>query len=96
MNKRIPYGRQHISDEDIVAVSKALKADFLTTGPTNLEFENKFSEYIGCKYAVAVANGTAALHLCAMALDVMKIVELLLHRLHLRLLPIVFVFVVGK
>ena len=68
----IPYGKQNITEEDILAVTKALKGDFLTQGPTILEFVQKFSDYIGCKYSVAVANGTAALHLCALALDVNK------------------------
>ncbi|MGB4839025.1 MAG: UDP-4-amino-4,6-dideoxy-N-acetyl-beta-L-altrosamine transaminase [Saprospiraceae bacterium] len=66
----IPYGKQNITEEDIQAVSKALKGDFLTQGPTILEFEKAFADYIGSKYAVAVSNGTAALHLCALALDV--------------------------
>ncbi len=68
----IPYGRQHITDEDIDAVVKALKSDFLTQGPEIAAFEKAFADYIGCKYAVAVSNGTAALHLCTMALDVNK------------------------
>lgn len=68
----IPYGRQHITDDDINAVVKALKSDFLTQGPEIATFEKAFAEYIGCKYAVAVSNGTAALHLCTMALDVNK------------------------
>ena len=68
----IPYGRQHITDEDIDAVVNALKSDFLTQGPEIAAFEKAFAEYIGCKYAVAVSNGTAALHLCAMALEVNK------------------------
>lgn len=68
----IPYGRQHITEEDINAVVEALKSDFLTQGPKIAEFENQFAEYIGCKYAVAVSNGTAALHLCTMALGVNK------------------------
>ncbi len=66
----IPYGKQHITDGDISAVIKTLQSDFLTQGPTVLEFEKVFAEYVGAKYAVAVANGTAALHLCALALDV--------------------------
>ena len=66
----IPYGRQNITDEDIEVVTKALRADFLTQGPTIHQFEVVFAEYVGAKYAVAVANGTAALHLCALALDV--------------------------
>ena len=68
--KAIPYGRQHITEEDIKAVINALHSDFLTQGPKIAEFEKKFANYIGCKYAVAVANGTAALHLCTMALDI--------------------------
>lgn len=68
----IPYGRQHITDDDINAVVKALKSDFLTQGPEIAAFEKAFAEYIGCTYAVAVSNGTAALHLCTMALGVNK------------------------
>ena len=64
----IPYGKQNITDEDIQAVAIALKGDFLTQGPTILEFEKKFANYIGAKFAVALSNGTAALHLCALAL----------------------------
>lgn len=67
---KIPYGRQHINDEDIKAVSEILRSDFLTQGPNIAEFENKFAEYVGASYAVACSNGTAALHLSAMALDV--------------------------
>ena len=70
MNKAIPYGKQSLSQEDIDAVVKVLKSDYWTQGPVINEFENAFATYIGCKYAVAVANGTAALHLCALALDV--------------------------
>lgn len=66
----IPYGRQHITQDDIEAVTEVLKSDFLTQGPKVKEFEEKFAEYIGSKYAVAVSNGTAALHLSALALDV--------------------------
>ncbi len=58
----IPYGRQSIDDEDIQAVVKALSADFLTTGPKIAEFEQCVAEYVGAKYAVAISNGTAALH----------------------------------
>ncbi|MFP4556739.1 MAG: UDP-4-amino-4,6-dideoxy-N-acetyl-beta-L-altrosamine transaminase [Bacteroidales bacterium] len=68
--KSIPYGRQQISEEDINAVVETLKSDFLTQGPRIKEFEEAFAQYIGSKYAVAVANGTAALHLCALAIDI--------------------------
>lgn len=61
----IPYGRQNISEEDIQAVVKTLRSDFITTGPKVEEFERKVAEFSGAEFAVAVANGTAALH-CAM------------------------------
>jgi UDP-4-amino-4,6-dideoxy-N-acetyl-beta-L-altrosamine transaminase len=66
----IPYGKQFISELDISAVVETLRSDHLTQGPKVEEFENAFSKYIGCKYSIAVANGTAALHLCALALDI--------------------------
>ncbi len=66
----IPYGKQHITAEDIKAVVETLTSDFLTQGPKINEFEQRFANYIGAKYAVAVSNGTAALHLCALALNV--------------------------
>jgi UDP-4-amino-4,6-dideoxy-N-acetyl-beta-L-altrosamine transaminase len=68
----IPYGRQNITKEDIDAVIEALKSDYLTQGPKINEFESKFAQYIGSKYAVAVANGTAALNLSTLALGVTK------------------------
>jgi UDP-4-amino-4,6-dideoxy-N-acetyl-beta-L-altrosamine transaminase len=72
MSKIIPYGKQEITEEDINAVIDALKSDNLTQGPKISEFEEAFAKYVGSKYAVAVANGTAALHLCSLALDVKK------------------------
>lgn len=68
----IPYGKQNITQEDIDAVVKTLKSDFLTQGPKVEEFEIKFAQYIGSKYAVAVSNGTAALHLSVLALGLEK------------------------
>lgn len=68
----IPYGRQNITQEDIDAVVTTLQSDFLTQGPKIKDFEDGFAEYVGARYAVAVSNGTAALHLCALALDVDK------------------------
>ena len=68
----ISYGRQNITKEDIQAVTEVLQSDFLTQGPKIAEFEEKFAKYIGAQYAVAVSNGTAALHLCTLALDVKK------------------------
>lgn len=66
----IPYGRQNITEEDIQAVVETLKSDYLTQGPKIEEFEKAFAEYTESKFAVAVANGTAALHLCTLALGV--------------------------
>ena len=66
----IPYGKQSISEADIQAVVEVLKEPFLTQGPRIQAFEEKFASYIGSQYAVAVANGTAALHLSALALGV--------------------------
>lgn len=68
--KPISYGRQNITDEDIQAVVDVLKSDFLTQGPKIKMFEENFADYVGAKYAVAVSNGTAALHLSNMALGV--------------------------
>ena len=68
----IPYGKQHITQEDIDAVVSTLKADFITQGPKIKEFEDKFSEYVGSKYAVAVNNATSGLHLSVLALDLKK------------------------
>lgn len=66
----LPYGRQTIEDDDIAAVADALRADFLTTGPTVEAFERAFAETVGARHAVACANGTAALHLAMLALKV--------------------------
>ncbi len=66
----IPYGRQSIDQADIDAVVETLQADFLTQGPKITEFENAFAKYVGSKFAVAVSNGTAALHLANLALGV--------------------------
>lgn len=63
----IPYGRQIIEEDDIQAVVEVLKSDYLTTGPKIAEFEKSVAAYVGAKYAVAVANGTAALHAACFA-----------------------------
>jgi len=72
LRKPIPYGRQTITQKDIDAVVETLSSDFLTQGPKIAEFESAFAEYVGAKYAIAVSNGTAALHLSVMALDLQK------------------------
>ena len=68
----IPYGKQEITSEDIISVIDALTSDFLTQGPKIMEFEENFASYIGVKYAIAVSNGTAALHLSMLALNLQK------------------------
>ena len=70
MIEAIPYGRQNITDQDIEIVIDALKSDYLTQGPRIEKFENDFAAYVKSDYAVAVSNGTAALHLCAQSLDI--------------------------
>jgi hypothetical protein len=70
MTKIIPYGKQNITEEDISSVVLALKGDYLTQGPIIKEFEESFANYVGAKYAVAVSNGTAALHISALALRI--------------------------
>lgn len=63
----IPYGRQTIEDDDIQAVVDVLKSDYLTTGPKIAEFEQIVADYVGAKYAVAISNGTSALHAACFA-----------------------------
>lgn len=64
----LPYGRQTIDEDDIEAVTEALRGDFLTTGPKVFEFEKALCEATGAKEAVVCSNGTTALHLAALAL----------------------------
>ena len=64
----IPYGRQNISEADIDAVVEVLGSDFLTTGPVIGEFESRFAYIVDAQHAVAVSNGTTALHLVSEAL----------------------------
>jgi perosamine synthetase len=66
----IPYGRQSIDEEDIRAVVEVLRSDWLTTGPKIAEFERAFANFVGAKEAVAVSNGTAALHAAMYALEI--------------------------
>jgi perosamine synthetase len=63
----IPYGRQEIGEDDIAAVVEVLRSDWLTTGPAVDRFEGSFAELVGAEHAVAVTNGTAALHLAMLA-----------------------------
>ncbi len=65
--KPLSYGKQYIDEDDIRAVTEVLRGDFLTGGPYVAELERKLCKITGAKYAVAVSNGTAALHLAALA-----------------------------
>jgi perosamine synthetase len=68
----IPYGRQSISGDDIEAVVRSLRSDFLTCGPEVEAFEREFAAFVGAKHAVAVCNATAALHLAMQVLGIGK------------------------
>ena len=65
----LPYGRQTVEDDDIVAVTQALRGDFLTTGPLVDKFEQAFAERVGARFAVVCSSGTAAQHLTTLAMD---------------------------
>jgi len=64
----IPYGHQWVTDDDIAAVTDVLRSEFLTRGPAIERFERAVAEFCGVEHAVAVSNGTAALHLAVMAM----------------------------
>jgi Predicted pyridoxal phosphate-dependent enzyme apparently involved in regulation of cell wall biogenesis len=66
----IPYGRQTIEEDDIQAVVETLRSDWLTTGPLVESFERDFADFVGTKFAVAVSNGTAALHSAMYAIGI--------------------------
>jgi perosamine synthetase len=66
----IPYSRQQIDEDDVAAVVRALKSDWLTTGPAVAAFEEAFALHTGAAHAVAVNSGTAALHACLDAIGV--------------------------
>lgn len=65
----IPYGRQWVDTEDERAVLETLRSDYLTQGPKTTEFEQALCDYTGARYCLAVASGTAALHLAVAALE---------------------------
>lgn len=63
----LSYGRQYIDEADVQAVTDTLRSDYLTCGPRTTELEQKLCAVTGAKYCVAVSNGTAALHIAALA-----------------------------
>ena len=68
----ISYGHQWIDDKDIEEVANVLRADFITTGPVAEEFEKDLCDLTGAKHAIVCSNGTTALHLACLALDIDK------------------------
>ncbi|RKO66900.1 UDP-4-amino-4,6-dideoxy-N-acetyl-beta-L-altrosamine transaminase [Desulfofundulus salinus] len=66
----LPYARQWIEEDDIEAVARVMRGDWLTTGPTLAEFEKQFAARVGARYAVAFSSGTAALHAACFAAGV--------------------------
>ncbi|MFS0575521.1 UDP-4-amino-4,6-dideoxy-N-acetyl-beta-L-altrosamine transaminase [Sporosarcina sp. 179-K 3D1 HS] len=75
MKKRetfLSYGKQTIDEDDVAAVVGTLRSPFLTQGPKVEEFERAIADYVGAKYAVAFANGTAALHGACFASGIMQ------------------------
>lgn len=68
----IPYGRQDITQSDIDAVTEVLRSDFLTQGPAVPKFERAVADRVNARHGIAVANGTAALHVACAALDLGK------------------------
>ena len=69
LNKFIPYGKQNITKVDIDLVIEALTSDYITQGPAVVKFEADLALYLNCKYVCVVSNGTAALHLASLALE---------------------------
>ncbi len=66
----LPYGTQYIDTIDRNKILKILKSNLITQGPEIKKFEDKFAKYVGSKYAVACASGTAALHMSCLALGI--------------------------
>ena len=64
---KIYYGKQWIDENDICAVDEVLRSDYVTCGPKTQELERSLEQYTGARHAVAVSNGTAALHCACMA-----------------------------
>jgi UDP-4-amino-4,6-dideoxy-N-acetyl-beta-L-altrosamine transaminase len=69
-SKILPYGRQTITQEDIDAVTSVLQSDYLTQGPVVEKFEAEIARTVGARHAISCANGTAALHLALLALEI--------------------------
>jgi len=66
----LPYGHQWVDEADIETVVQVLRSAWLTTGPKITEFEKTFAKFVGARYAIAVSNGTAALHAAMYAIGI--------------------------
>ena len=69
-DKKLYYSHQDVNEKDIAAVVDVLRSDYLTTGPAITDMERKLCEITGAKYAVAISNDTAALHIACLAAGV--------------------------
>ena len=72
MKMPIPYGRHHITEDDVMAVSEVLRSDWITQGETGEKFEKSLANYCGARRAVSVSSATAALHLACIALGLQR------------------------
>lgn len=72
MSYKIPLAKPYVGEEEIKALKEVVNSGFLSFGSKLPEFEKRFAEYLGAKYAVAVSSGTAGLHLCVKALGFKK------------------------
>lgn len=70
--KKLFYGKQKIYNSDILEVTQSLREDKITTGKYTFKFENNFKNKLNSKYAMSCSNGTAAIHLCLMSLNLKK------------------------
>ena len=77
MTHKIPLLRPYFNSEELEELKKVLDSGWVSQGPTVKEFEDKFAEYLGVKYAIAVTNCTSALHLALLSIDVKKGDEIL-------------------
>ena len=75
---QIPFHKTHTTDEEIEAVAQAIKSGWLTMGPKCVEFEEKFSDYIGSEFSVGLNSATAALHLALKAIGLQRGDEVIL------------------
>tara|TARA_A100001015_G_scaffold30745_2_gene34210 strand:- start:466 stop:1617 length:1152 start_codon:yes stop_codon:yes gene_type:complete len=70
MKKVIPYGRQSINNDDLKAISKTIKSDYLTTGPEVKNFESKIKKFTKSKFVKVCNSGTSALHVAFMSIHI--------------------------